>query len=148
MQTHCALVDTLNGDFLTFRIFQTDSPSYPPPQRRHLAKSLPVPNGMTPTLGWCINGFLSEGCFISKTSAYSFIRFNYTVQWCQWPCTSFESADLWYGTSGAQWCGRIFILCYIHLKLALLLRKAAIVNFQLSTTVYSRRAFINLNQDF
>ena len=35
----------------------------------------------------------------------------------------------------SQWCGCIFILCYTHLKLALLLHKTAIVNFLMSTTV-------------
>ena len=39
------------NDRLTLKIFHIDSPSYPPPHLRHLAKSLPVPSGMTPTLG-------------------------------------------------------------------------------------------------
>ena len=49
----------LSLTFFTVRIFQTDSPSYPPPHLRHLAKSLPVPKGITPTLGWCVKGFRS-----------------------------------------------------------------------------------------
>ena len=44
----------------TERIFHTDSPSYPPPQRKHRAKSLPVPRGITPTLGWWVNGLRSK----------------------------------------------------------------------------------------
>ena len=49
----------LSLSLFTVRIFQTDSPSYPPPHLRHLAKSLPVPKGITPTLGWCVKGFRS-----------------------------------------------------------------------------------------
>ena len=37
---------------LTLMTFQSDSPSYPPPHRRHLARSFPVPSGITATLGW------------------------------------------------------------------------------------------------
>ena len=37
--------------------------------------------------------------------------------------------------SGAQWCGYISTLCYIHLKLALLLHKTALVTFLLASTV-------------
>ena len=40
-----------DSTFLTLKIFQIDSPSYPPPQARHRARSFPVPNGTTPTLG-------------------------------------------------------------------------------------------------
>ena len=36
---------------------------------------------------------------------------------------------------GAQWRGYIFILWYIHLKFALLLYKAVLVNFPIATTV-------------
>ena len=31
--------------------------------------------------------------------------------------------------SSSQWCGCIFILCYTHLKLALLLHKTVLMNF-------------------
>ena len=44
---------------LTRNIFWTDSPSYPPPHRRHRAKSLPVPKGMIPIGGWSANWTLS-----------------------------------------------------------------------------------------
>ena len=54
------------NDRLTLKIFHIDSPSYPPPHLRHLAKSLPVPSGMTPTLGWWTNGFLS----VTEKKAY------------------------------------------------------------------------------
>ena len=50
---------SISFSLFTVRIFQTDSPSYPPPHLRHLAKSLPVPKGITPTLGWCVKGFRS-----------------------------------------------------------------------------------------
>lgn len=34
--------------------------TYPPPHLRHLAKSFPVPKGITPTGGRVSNGTLSE----------------------------------------------------------------------------------------
>ena len=34
-----------------------------------------------------------------------------------------------------QWCGCIFMMCYTHLKLALLLHKTVLVNFPIGTTV-------------
>ena len=38
-------------------------------------------------------------------------------------------------TFSSQWCGWIFIVCYTHLKLALLLHKTVLVNFPIATTV-------------
>ena len=37
--------------------------------------------------------------------------------------------------SSSQWCGSIFIMCYTHLKLALLLHKTVLVNSPIGTTV-------------
>lgn len=57
---------------LTFKIFQIDSPSYPPPHARHRARSLPVPNGMTPTLGSWVNVTLSEINTVMKYYNFNF----------------------------------------------------------------------------
>lgn len=44
----------------TFKTLLIASPSYPPPQRKHLAKSFPVPRGITPTAGCSWNWTWSE----------------------------------------------------------------------------------------
>ena len=50
--------------------------------------------------------------------------------------------------SSSQWCGCIFILCYIHLKLALLLNKKGLVATGVATTVlYPLKEKSSLNQN-
>ena len=40
--------------------------------------------------------------------------------------------------SGSQWCGCIFILCYTHLKLALLFHKQGLVATGVAIIVYGK----------
>ena len=42
-------------------------------------------------------------------------------------------------SSSSQWCGYIFMLCYTHLKLALLLHKQGLVATGVGTTVKSEQ---------
>lgn len=49
--TYVCLVSRNYASIFTFNNLGRDSPSYPPPHFKHLARSFPVPSGITPTGG-------------------------------------------------------------------------------------------------